>query len=87
MGYRTLRFLGISRWGAMLGAMMVNFENALTCQSRLILLDSPLVFFTAMTIMFWAEFHTCSSKPFSARWWWTLVASGVALGLTARYAR
>jgi hypothetical protein len=44
--YLTLRALGTSVTTATLGGILVTFENGLIAQSRLILLDSPLIFFT-----------------------------------------
>lgn len=48
--------MGSGRYVAVLSAIMVLFENALACQSRLILLDSILLFFTALTMMMWTDF-------------------------------
>jgi dolichyl-phosphate-mannose-protein mannosyltransferase len=61
---------------------MVLLENALTCQSRLILLDSFLVFFTGLTCLMWSEFLRFKNEPFSISWWKTLTFIGISLGLT-----
>lgn len=61
-------------------------ENALVTQSRLILLDSPLVIFTAATALCWACFsnqHELGPRfAFSPTWWFWLVATGLSLGAT-----
>ncbi|KAL1917803.1 uncharacterized protein VTP21DRAFT_3637 [Calcarisporiella thermophila] len=73
IAYLTIKYSGHSTAAAMLAALLVTFENALTTQSRLILLDSPLIFFTGATIL----------MPFTKLWWFWLAMTGVGLGLTA----
>jgi len=61
-------------------------ENGLITQSRLILLDSPLVIFTALTALSWTSFmnqHAIGPAAwFSASWWFWLVSTGFSLGAT-----
>ena len=61
-------------------------ENGLLTQSRLILLDSPLIVFTAFTALAWTCFtnqhEQGPAKAFSPSWWFWLVASGFGLGAT-----
>jgi dolichyl-phosphate-mannose-protein mannosyltransferase len=61
-------------------------ENGLLTQSRLILLDSPLIIFTALTALAWTCFtnqHELGpAYAFKPLWWFWLVATGVALGAT-----
>ncbi|KAI8324712.1 protein O-D-mannosyltransferase [Martensiomyces pterosporus] len=78
--YITLAALGHAADACALGALVVAFENALLTQSRLILLDASLIFFTGLTIMFWALFFTEAQRPFSNRWWAYLLLTGVNLG-------
>lgn len=80
--FLTLIALRLSLATAILGALLVTFDNALITQSRLILLDSYLVFFTALTIYFWVRFANLDAegKAFTKRWWQTLALTGVALG-------
>lgn len=56
-------------------------------QSRLILLDSPLVIFTAFTALAWTSFmnqhEQGPSKAFKPSWWFWLAATGVGLGATS----
>ena len=84
--FYTLKALNCSTPTAILGAGMVIFENGLITQSRLILLDSPLVLFTAFTAMAWAKFAKSeeTGPSFSQEWWTWLAMTGVGLGLTAR---
>lgn len=82
--YLTLRALTCTLTTSILGAFIVLFENALTAQSRLILLDSPLLFFTAGTVLCFVRFSNEDAKrPFTKPWWRWLVASGAMLGAVA----
>jgi dolichyl-phosphate-mannose-protein mannosyltransferase len=82
LAHLTLRSLGTRKTTATLGAALVIFENGLVTQSRLILLDSPLVFFTALTAFFWVRFSNVDSTgvPFSKSWWSYLSMTGLSLG-------
>jgi dolichyl-phosphate-mannose-protein mannosyltransferase len=66
----------------MLGGALITFENGLVTQSRLILLDSPLVFFTALTALFWVKFSNedYAGTPFAKKWWTYLILTGLSLG-------
>jgi dolichyl-phosphate-mannose-protein mannosyltransferase len=55
--FMTLRSGGCTQTTSLLGAVMIIFENGLVTQSRLILLDSPLVFSTAFTAWAWTVFQ------------------------------
>jgi dolichyl-phosphate-mannose--protein O-mannosyl transferase len=61
-------------------------ENGLLTQSRLILLDSPLVIFTAFTALSWICFTNVHeqgpSRAFDPSWWFWLTATGIGLGAT-----
>lgn len=89
LAYLTLRGLQVRPTTALLGATLVMFENGLITQSRFILLDSPLIFFTALTMFFWIGFsnenevqrdRTGKVGPFSRRWWGWLTLTGLSLG-------
>jgi dolichyl-phosphate-mannose-protein mannosyltransferase len=66
--------------------LMQLIENGLVTQSRLILLDSPLVIFTALTALAWTCFtnqhEQGPSKAFKPLWWFWLAVSGLCLGAT-----
>ncbi|CAE6347109.1 unnamed protein product [Rhizoctonia solani] len=79
--YLTLRGLDCRATTALLGAFLVTFENGLITQSRLILLDSPLIFFTALTAFFWVGFsNEDAQRPFTEEWWTWLALTGLSLG-------
>ncbi|KAK0191625.1 glycosyltransferase family 39 protein [Armillaria mellea] len=81
LSYLTLRALDCRATTALLASFFVTFENGMITQSRHILLDSPLIFFTALTIFFWAGFcNEDKHKPFTDTWWSWLTLSGLSLG-------
>ncbi|KAI7831049.1 Dolichyl-phosphate-mannose-protein mannosyltransferase-domain-containing protein [Kickxella alabastrina] len=81
--YVTARACGYAVDTGVLAALLVCFENGLVTQSRLILLDSPLVFFTVLTLTAWAVFWTKQREPFSCTWWFWLTATGAMMGCAA----
>lgn len=81
LAYLTLRALDCRATTALLVSLFITFENGLVTQSRLILLDSPLVFFTALTIFLWIGFcNEDKHKPFASSWWTWLILTGFSLG-------
>ncbi|CEH17793.1 glycosyltransferase family 39 protein [Ceraceosorus bombacis] len=84
LSYLTLRALSLRGTSALVGAMLVTFDNALTTQSRLILLDSPLLFFTAITTFCWVSFCIEDKRrTFGREWWVWLTFTGAGLGAVA----
>ncbi|KAJ7667071.1 glycosyltransferase family 39 protein [Mycena rosella] len=84
LSYLTLRGLDCRATTALLASLFITFENGLVTQSRYILLDSPLIFFTALTIFFWVGFcNEDKHEPFTESWWFWLFMSGLSLGAVA----
>ncbi|KAF9408717.1 hypothetical protein BGZ94_002217 [Podila epigama] len=81
MAYYTIKNSGHSLHASILAAVLVLFENSIVTQSRLILLDSPLIFFTAFTALAWVNFHNQRKDPFSDEWLIWLFLTGLGLGL------
>ena len=102
MIFLTLKAVGCKTMTAAMGAGLLIFgmnhetwysqkltyraENGLLTQSRLILLDSPLIVFTAFTALAWTCFtnqhEQGPSKAFDASWWFWLATTGIGLGAT-----
>ena len=82
IAYTTMRNFGYSSAAAILTSIFVIFENSFVTQFRLILLDSMLLFFTSLTLMYWSSFNMYSNMPFTYKWWTELVKVGICLGLT-----
>ncbi|CAG8662824.1 11191_t:CDS:2, partial [Dentiscutata heterogama] len=57
ISYLTIKLSGFSTTAAFLVSALLIFENGLVTQSRLILLDSPLIASTAFTMLMWVKFH------------------------------
>ncbi|KAF9960122.1 hypothetical protein BGZ65_012714 [Modicella reniformis] len=82
IAFYTVRNSGHSLHAAALAALLVLFENSIVTQSRLILLDSPLILFTAFTALAWVNFHNQRHDPFSDDWFIWLFLTGIGLGLS-----
>ncbi|XP_069603641.1 protein O-mannosyl-transferase 1 isoform X2 [Ranitomeya imitator] len=79
LAYQIVVELGYSAWAGGAAALLILFENALVTQSRLILLESVLIFFILLAIMSYLKFHRQQqTSPFSPRWWFWLVLTGVS---------
>ncbi|KAG0083286.1 hypothetical protein BGZ92_010901 [Podila epicladia] len=80
MAFLTLKSSGQSVSTSMMAALLITLDNALTTHNRLISLDSPLLFFSALSILSWNMFNKQSPRPFSFRWWSWLLMAGGAIG-------
>ncbi|PGH09533.1 dolichyl-phosphate-mannose-protein mannosyltransferase [Blastomyces parvus] len=84
--FLTLKAYGCRTSTASMGALLVTFENGLVTQSRFILLDSPLVIFTALTVLAFTNFtnqhEQGPSRAFGSSWWFWLTLTGIFLGAT-----
>ncbi|KIX06467.1 uncharacterized protein Z518_04443 [Rhinocladiella mackenziei CBS 650.93] len=84
--FLTLKATGCKTVTASLGAALLIFENGLVTQSRLILLDSPLVICTAFTVLaftcFSNQHELGPERAFDVSWWFWLAATGLGLGAT-----
>ncbi|CAN6595731.1 dolichyl-phosphate-mannose--protein mannosyltransferase 1 [Trichomonascus vanleenenianus] len=80
LSYATLRASGCRKQIAFFGALLVTVDNALVTQSRYILLDSPLLFFIAITAYAFKKFE--NEEPFGRDWFRYLLLTGLGLGAT-----
>ncbi|KAI8618004.1 Dolichyl-phosphate-mannose-protein mannosyltransferase-domain-containing protein [Chytriomyces sp. MP71] len=80
--YLTLKEIGVSWVGAVFGACLLIFDNAMIAQCRLILLDSMLLLFGVMSIYTWIKFYKTRTNPWSFAWWFWMSMTGVSLALT-----
>jgi len=84
LAYLTMRGLECRATTALLASVFVTFENGLVTQSRHILLDSPLLFFTSLTLFLWVGFCNEDKRhSFSEGWWTWLLLTGLSLGAVA----
>nr|XP_056716346.1 protein O-mannosyl-transferase 1 [Euleptes europaea] len=77
LAYQILVELRFSHLVAHGAALLIVFENSLITQSRLMLLESVLIFFILLGVLSYLKFYNLQS-PFSARWWFWLCLSGVS---------
>eukprot|EP00051_Salpingoeca_urceolata_P019710 m.290773 g.290773 ORF g.290773 m.290773 type:complete len:779 (+) comp19471_c0_seq4:679-3015(+) len=80
MVYQCVVELGFSHVAALLAGGFVLLDNAVTLQSRLILLDAQLMFFAMATFLALLKFSNQRVSPFRGAWWFWLVVLGVCLG-------
>ncbi|KAJ2825898.1 Protein O-mannosyltransferase 2 [Coemansia erecta] len=82
LAYLTCLQLNMSRSMATLAACFVLFDNALCVMSRFILLDEPLLFFTALTLWSAVSFQRVNKygRQYSRKWWTWLLMTGFSLG-------
>ncbi|XP_046954085.1 protein O-mannosyl-transferase 1 isoform X2 [Lynx rufus] len=79
MAYQILSELGFSHCAAMGAALLMLIENALITQSRLMLLESVLIFFNLLAVLSYLKFsNSQKQRPFSPSWWFWLTLTGVA---------
>ncbi|XP_075041363.1 protein O-mannosyl-transferase 1 isoform X2 [Mixophyes fleayi] len=82
LAYQIVVELGFSVWAGAAAAVLVLFENALITQSRLMLLESVLIFFILLAVLSYLKFHSYQQmSPFSVRWWFWLILTGVSCSL------
>ncbi|XP_054853790.1 protein O-mannosyl-transferase 1 [Eublepharis macularius] len=69
-----LRFSHLIAHGA---ALLILLENSLITQSRLMLLESVLIFFILLGVLSYLKFYNLQRQsPFSSRWWFWLFLTG-----------
>ncbi|XP_077823599.1 protein O-mannosyl-transferase 1 isoform X9 [Macaca mulatta] len=79
MAYQIVLELHFSHCAAMGAALLMLIENALITQSRLMLLESVLIFFNLLAVLSYLKFFNCQKhSPFSLSWWFWLTLTGVA---------
>jgi dolichyl-phosphate-mannose-protein mannosyltransferase len=85
MIYRATLSMTRSKQSAFISGLLVVFDNGMITLTRYILLDPPLLFFIAASILGLAEFSfkmgpkSGSSQAFSPQWWFWLIWTGVAI--------
>ncbi|KAI0084456.1 glycosyltransferase family 39 protein [Irpex rosettiformis] len=80
--YAIMKESGYSTVVAAFSAILILFDNAHIAQSRLILLDAPLIFFMSVTIYCYIRFRKLRYREFSPEWWAWLLATGTFMACT-----
>ncbi|GAA5931969.1 hypothetical protein JCM1841_006118 [Sporobolomyces salmonicolor] len=80
--YAVMRESGYPRVVALLSCSLVLFDNAHIAQTRLILLDAPLVLFMCLAFYSYIRFYKLRYSEFTRPWWTWMLLTGVFLSLT-----
>ncbi|RUS30488.1 glycosyltransferase family 39 protein [Jimgerdemannia flammicorona] len=80
--YLIMKESGYPALTAALSASLVLLDNSLITQTRLILLDSMLMFFMLTAIYAYIRFYKLRKREFSTEWWTWLIISGVTMAMT-----
>ncbi|KAI9476908.1 Protein O-mannosyltransferase 2 [Coemansia sp. RSA 990] len=83
LAYLTCHQLNMQRQACVLAALFVILDNCLCVMSRFVLLDEPLLFFTAASLCSVAGLQNSWNRAFSQVWWRWLLLTGASLGLVA----
>lgn len=84
LAYYTSKEIGFSIPATWLFTTMVTFELSYITLGKFILLDSPLLFFTAATLFTFTRFSNFNNKKqeFSRKWWKWILLTGISIGCT-----
>ena len=77
--FATMKESGYSVSACVLASCLVLFDNAHVAETRLILLDSTLIFSVALSFYCYVRFSKERNNAFSFNWWKWLLLTGVAL--------
>nr|KAG5706616.1 hypothetical protein BaRGS_005686 [Batillaria attramentaria] len=85
--YQIAVELRLSRWAAVVAAGFVLLDNALLVQSRFMLMEGMLIFFSSLAVMAFLKFRNLGHRSFSVAWWFWLCLTGVAFtcSLSVKY--
>jgi dolichyl-phosphate-mannose-protein mannosyltransferase len=72
--------LGFSHRAAFLASLFTILDNSLIIQSRVIMLDSFVIFLSYLSILCYLKFYHLRHKPFSGEWHRGLIYTGLSLG-------
>ncbi|XP_054996247.1 protein O-mannosyl-transferase 1 isoform X4 [Sorex araneus] len=79
MAYQIVWELRFSHLAATGAALLLLIENTLITQSRLMLLESVLIFFNLLAVLSYLKFSSSQKhRSFSLSWWLWLILTGVA---------
>ncbi|XP_059150933.1 protein O-mannosyl-transferase 1-like [Physella acuta] len=75
--YQICVEIGMSRYAATVAGVLILLDNALLVQSRFMLMEGMLIFFSTLSILAYLKFRN-NSREFSLMWWFWLSLCGVA---------
>lgn len=78
--YYTAKNMGLGPLTVFLVALMVTLEHSFIVLSKFILLDSMLLFFTAVAFYCMVKLYNVRDRPFTRLWSWWMLLTGVSIG-------
>ncbi|XP_066257536.1 protein O-mannosyltransferase 1 [Euwallacea similis] len=86
--YHLMLEIGVSEWTSIFAAFLFLFDNALLAQSRFILMESMLLFFSLFGILCILKFRKYYLKPYNTAWFFWLISAAISLtcSLSVKYA-
>ncbi|XP_076436443.1 protein O-mannosyl-transferase 1-like [Babylonia areolata] len=76
--YQVAVELRLSRWAALLAASFVLLDNALLVQSRFMLMEAMLIFFSCLALLSFLKFRNLPHRTMSVQWWFWLALTGIS---------
>ncbi|KAL1124105.1 hypothetical protein AAG570_001875, partial [Ranatra chinensis] len=85
--YYLMLELGCKQWTSVLAAFLLLCDNALLTQSRFVLMESMLLFFSLLGFLCLLKFRKVHADPKSLQWWVTLCLASfiMTLALCVKY--
>ncbi|KAI8779277.1 protein O-mannosyl-transferase 1 [Biomphalaria glabrata] len=68
---------GLSRYAASIAGLLILLDNALLVQSRFMLMEGMLIFFSSLSVLAYLKFRN-NIREFSLMWWFWLCLCGVS---------
>ncbi|XP_018323085.1 protein O-mannosyltransferase 1 isoform X2 [Agrilus planipennis] len=81
LAYHILLELKLSQWTALLGALLILFDNAFLTQSRFILMETILICFAVCGIFCILRFCKYKHNPYCFHWWLLMFIAWIFLTL------
>ncbi|XP_041368198.1 protein O-mannosyl-transferase 1-like [Gigantopelta aegis] len=75
--------LRLSRWAAAIAGAFILLDNALLVQSRFMLMEGMLIFFSCLSIMSYLKLRKLSLRAFSLKWWFWMALCGISFTCSA----
>lgn len=76
LSYHLMLELGLTQWTSLLAGLLVLLDNALLTQSRFILMESILLYFSLFGILCILKFLHYRERAYCIEWWiWLILAS------------
>lgn len=79
--FLILCHLKVTAYAGYLASFMIVFDTAFLTQSRFVLLESMMIFFSLMAVLSTLKIRHYYEQPFGWGWWSWLVIAGINIGL------